>query len=206
MKHSITLSLLLAALFATLGCEKEDPFNSQKITGKGEITTLSIELDPFQSVELGGVADLVITLGEEQAITLKAQQNIIDAMTWEVSAGILSIGLDEGVQLENHEPIIFEIHVEQLASLLHNGVGNVTLSGNSCEEFEIDHRGIGEITAYDLPVCRCMVKSSGTGNTRVLVNEYLEVDISSIGNVYYRGNPQISSTETGLGELINDNK
>ena len=97
MKHSIQLSLLLAAIFTFLSCEKEDPFASQKITGKGEIVTKSLELDPFQSVVLNGVADLDITVGQEQAVTLKAQQNIIDVMTWEVLAGTLIIGLKEGI-------------------------------------------------------------------------------------------------------------
>jgi hypothetical protein len=43
------------------------------------------------------------------------------------------------------------------------------------------------------------------GDCKVRVKENLDVDISSIGNVYYRGNPEITLSDSGLGALINDN-
>jgi hypothetical protein len=43
------------------------------------------------------------------------------------------------------------------------------------------------------------------GDCKVKVNETLDVDISSVGKVYYRGHPQITFTDSGLGDLINDN-
>jgi hypothetical protein len=204
MKNSIPFALLLAAALMTLSCEKEE-IQPLTISGEGAIVTQSLELDPFTSVEFKGVSNLYISNGSEQSVTLKAQQNIIDVLTWEVSASTLSIGLQEGISLNNHEEIRFVIVLPAFNSLYHDGVGEVYIEGNIQDELSIDFRGIGLVNAYDLTVDECMVITSGTGDCRVKVNSYLKVDISAMGNVYYKGNPQINITDTGLGELINDN-
>jgi hypothetical protein len=205
MKQLILLSYVLAATLLTVSCEKENPNDPTSITGTGEIVNKPLEISSFSNIELNGVADLYISVGSEQSVILKAQQNIIDVMSWEVSAGTLSIGLKEGITIHNHKEIRFEIHLPALASLVHDGVGDVTLNGGNQPEMDIDFRGVGLVKAYGLPVDRCVVLNSGIGDCKVKVNSYLEVDISDLGNVYYKGNPEISVTDTGLGDLINDN-
>jgi hypothetical protein len=204
MKTTLTFGTILTAVFLMLGCEKEQP-GDRYITGKGEVVTMPVELAPFTDIHLTGVADLNITVGGKQSLTLMAQQNIIDVMNWEVRSGTLTISLDENVTLQNHEPIRFDIVVNQLFSLLHDGVGDADLQGDKRNAFEIDLRGVGDIRTYNLPVDHCSVFSSGVGDCYVHVIKTLEVDISGIGNVYYRGQSEITSLVTGVGNLINDN-
>jgi len=204
MKTKLSFGIILATLFLFLGCEKEEPHNLN-LTGEGEIATLPIELDPFTDINLRGVADLNVTVGGEQSVTLKAQQNIIDVMNWEVQSGTLIISMDDDVTLQKHEGILFEITVDELFSLLHSGVGDMNLQGEDRNSFEIDHQGVGDIQAYGLTVDHCAVFSSGVGNCYVYVIETLEVDISGVGNVYYRGQPDITSMVSGVGNLIDDN-
>jgi hypothetical protein len=204
MRTTLTFGTILTTAFLILGCEKEQP-GDLYITGKGEVVTVPIELAPFTDINLTGVADLNITVGGEQSVTLIAQQNIIDVMNWEVQLGTLNISMDENVTLKNHEPIRFDIVVNDLYNLLHDGVGDVDLQGEKRNAFEIDLRGVGDIGAYNLPVDQCSVFSSGVGDCYVHVIKTLEVDISGIGNVYYRGQPDINSMVTGVGNLIDDN-
>jgi hypothetical protein len=173
--------------------------------GQGPVETNSLTLAPFSGIELEGVANLYITSGEEQSVFLKAQQNIMDVLTWEVSAQVLTIALKEGVSLHNHEEIRFEIQLPALDRILHEGVGDIQLQGSPQTELELVHQGVGSIDAFDWPVEQCMLFQSGTGDCFVKVNSLLEVDITGLGNVYYRGNPVISCSESGLGSLINDN-
>lgn len=205
MKNAILYSLLLAVIPFVVSCEKENPFDSRTITGIGEIVTKSLELDPFLNIELEGVANLYVTVGGNQEVGLKAQQNIIDVLTWEVNSGTLYIGLEEGITLQNHEEIRFDIIIPELNSLVHDGVGDITLAGAGVEVFDITHNGIGHINAYEFPTDRCSVLTSAVGDCKVLVHSVLEVDISGIGDVYYKGSPEITETDTGLGSLINDN-
>jgi hypothetical protein len=188
-----------------ISCEKDELDHSNTIEGTGPIVTNTLDLASFSKIELTGVANLYVSVGGEQSVVLKAQQNIIDVLNWEVDAGILAIYLDENVSILNHEEIRFEIVVNELFELLHDGVGNMNLEGSGTENFAIDHRGVGNINAYDHPMDRCSIASSAVGDCKIYVKSFLEVDISGVGDVYYRGNPEISVTDTGLGELINDN-
>ena len=205
MKHTFLLSFLLAAATMTLSCEKEKWNDPTIIIGEGEIVTLPLNLSSYTMIILEGVADLQITLGGEESSVLKAQQNIIEVLTWEVSSEILTIGLKKGVSLHNHEEICFELNTQVLTKLTHEGVGEVHLAGPGQEDLEIDFRGIGNVYAYGLMVDACVVLNSGTGDCKVRVNEILEVDISSLGNVYYQGTPEINCSDSGPGQLINDN-
>lgn len=204
MKKGIILSLLLAAGFLSFSCEKET-WKAVSIKGMGEVITQSLELESFTRIRLDGVANLYISKGDAQSVVLKAQQNIMEVLTWEVSAETLLIGLKDGVTLENHEEIRFGIQLPTLTSLVHDGVGDYHLKGEVSEELEIDFSGVGNIHAYDWPVKHCLIFHSGIGDCYVNILKGLEVDLCAPGNVYYRGNPQINCTDTGLGELINDN-
>jgi len=205
MKNLILLSFVLIAVSMIVSCEKEEWNYPNKITGEGEIVTQSITLNPFSRIELEGVANLYVNVGAGPSTILKAQQNIIDILTWKVASGTLTIGLKEGITLHKHEEIRFDIDMPVLTHVFHNGIGHVILMGNSQDLLAIDFRGIGDVYAYGLPVNQCEVLNSGTGDCKVKVNETLEVDISSLGKVFYRGNPEITFTDAGLGDLINDN-
>lgn len=205
MKNVNQFVIVLTASLLMISCEKEEANDLLTIVGTGEIVTKSLDLDPFSHIEFTGVANLYISVGDRQSVQLKAQQNIIDILTWEIMAGTLLIGIEEDIYLQNHEEIRFEIVIPDLRSLIHDGVGDMELTGESREVFDIDHRGVGHMDAYALPIDHCTIISSGIGDCKIQVDSTLEVDISNIGNVYYRGNPQIISNDTGIGNLINDN-
>ena len=205
MKTHHFFGILLTGAVIMLGCEKEWQNDFVTVIGTGDIVTKNLELNPFTELTLAGVANLYISLGEKQSVSISAQQNIIDITNWEVTAGGLIISIDENVRLENHKEIRFDIVVTNLSAIQHSGIGDIILEGPARSFFEIDYRGIGHVLAYGLPVDNCTVYSNGPGDCKVMVNDNLEVDISGIGNIYYRGIPEITVTDTGLGELVNDN-
>ena len=204
MKKAIILPVFLAVVCMTLSCEK-DRIPELYLVGQGPVETKALTLAPFSGIELEGVANLYITSGEEQSVVLKAQQNMMDVLTWDVSAQVLTIALKDGVSLRNHEEIRFEIQLPALDRILHEGVGDIQLQGSPQREMDLVHRGVGNMDAYDLPLEQCVLLQAGVGDCFVKVATNLDVDITGPGNVYYRGTPQISCTESGLGSLINDN-
>ena len=88
-------SITLAAAIMTLSCEKET-WNDLSVSGQGDTNTRSLELDAFSRIELHGVANLYVSSGDQQAVTLEAQKNIMEVLTWKVSGHTLSIGLKPG--------------------------------------------------------------------------------------------------------------
>lgn len=205
MKTSLFFSFIFTAILLMVSCEKEELNEERTITGTGPIVNKTLALDPFTQIEHDGVADFYVTVGGEQQVILKAQQNIIDVMTWEVQSGTLMIGMEEHVTIHNHDGIRIEIVMDELHNILHDGVGNFSLQGNNSSLLDIQFTGVGNVDAYAFPVDHCTVFNNGVGDCKVMVNQTLDVDISGIGDVYYRGYPEITVSDTGPGDLINDN-
>jgi hypothetical protein len=205
MRKTIVILFAFTIVFSQFSCEKDDDDLTRTITGIGEVVSKTLTLNAFTSVQLDGVSNIYLTAGGEQSVVLKAQQNIIDIMTWEVIADRLIIGIEDNIKIREHEEIRFEITIPALYEIIHNGVGDFSLSGGTIESLNIEFKGVGNIHAYSLPVNDCTIISSGVGDCKVMVNDLLDVDISGVGDVYYKGNPEINSSVTGVGSLINDN-
>lgn len=201
------LHLLLTAIFvlSIAGCNEDDLNNNDNIIGTGPIVTQNLDLDSFNKIENVGVANFYITIGSPQSVVLKAQQNIIDVMTYEVVNQTFEVGLQENVSIENHEEIRFDITMESINEIELIGVGDFILAGDDQDELTINVTGVGNIKAFDMRVGICSITFTGVGDCEVHVIDELTVILSGVGNIYYKGNPTINSTITGTGQLINSN-
>ena len=204
MKKSILLILSFYIIVLFNGCEKEDN-GTNNITGVGDVVTETLDLSSFQSIKNTGVANIYITVGDTQSVVLKAQQNIIDVITYEVNNSTLEIGIQENTSIRESKGIVFEITMPEIEKIELVGVGDYELSGDSQDELYIILTGVGTVRAYDLEVNVCHITSTGVGNCQVRVNNTLNVTITGVGSVYYKGNPTINSTITGLGKLVDAN-
>ena len=205
MKKSILLNLLFFIIVLFNGCEKDNN-GTNNITGIGDIVTDTLDLSSFQSIKNTGVANTYVTVGDTQSVVLKAQQNIIDVITYEVNSSALEIGIQDNTSIRESKGIVFEITIPEIEKIELVGVGDFELSGDSQDELYIFLIGVGTVRAYNLEVDVCHITSTGVGNCQVRVNNTLNVTITGVGSVYYKGNPTISSTITGLGKLVDANK
>jgi len=193
-------------LLAFAMCDSDDDQNpNKKISGTGPVVTKTLSFQPFHKIENTGVANFYISLGDPQSVLLKAQQNIIDIMTYEVINGTLFVGIVENTSIENAEEIRFEITINEINDIKLVGVGDFQLSGDFQDELSISLTGVGNVEAYDLEVGKCTIVSTGVGDCEVNVRDELDVTITGLGTVYYKGNPDITQSVSGMGSLINDN-
>jgi len=192
-------------LITSTSCEDGISGPNRTVDGTGPIVSEDLTLPAFSMVENTGVANIYITLGSPQKVELKAQQNIIDVMTYEVVNDVLKIGLEKDVSIGNTKEIKFDIMIPEIKSVKLTGVGDYILSGDYQEELTIVITGVGNVKAYGLEVGTCIITSTGVGNCEVRVKNELNVSITGVGNVSYKGNPTISQSITGVGSLINAN-
>jgi hypothetical protein len=200
--HNILFTALFCLIIA--GCE-DDLQETREVFGEDPILTENLDLSSFNRIESSGIANFYIAIGSPQSVTLKAETNIIDIVTHEVTDQTLKVGIEKHVLVNNYEEIRFDITVPALNYIGLHGVGDYDLSGEVQEELTIVHTGVGNIDAYDMRVDTCTITFSGIGDCRVNVISDLNVTITGLGDVYYRGNPSITSSLTGAGQLINDN-
>lgn len=205
MKRTVYFIIIVQVLLLTFSCEDDNIHNKIKVIGIGPVVSKSLDLKSFNRIENTGVADFDIISGGEQSVVLKAQQNIIDVMTWKVENGSLIVGLDKYASIENDADIKFEITLPEITEISLTGVGNFNLSGADQDILNISLTGVGNINSYGMKVQSCYINLTGVGDCKVLVTDNLDVTITGVGYVYYKGTPDLSSVITGVGGLVNDN-
>jgi hypothetical protein len=82
--------------------------------------------------------------------------------------------------------------------------GSISIEGR-CESQEVSISGTGNYDAFDFLSEECTIETSSTGNARVNVSDQLNATISSVGSIYYKGNPRISVHDSSIGKLIHSN-
>lgn len=84
------------------------------------------------------------------------------------------------------------------------GTGDIRLYG-ICDDLHVVLTGTGDFEGFQLKAQTADVRTTGTGDAEVNVENRLKVSITGSGDVSYKGNPLIESTITGTGRLINAN-
>lgn len=69
----------------------------------------------------------------------------------------------------------------------------------------IDLSGSGSFYGFALPSKQCDIKTAGSGDVEVKVNDSLKAQMLGSSNVYYKGQPQLEVNITGSGRIISAN-
>lgn len=85
-----------------------------------------------------------------------------------------------------------------------NSTGEAYLSGIA-EKHTALLNSSGDIQAFDMFSDTLNITISSSGNSRVRVRKLIDANLSARGNLFYKGNPQINSSVTGRGKIINSN-
>lgn len=233
MKYSILLAALIVGFFScdndvTINVPDTNNFppnSSNCITGEGPIVMQSVTVtDPYQRIESLLFADVFITQGPLEDIRFEGQQNILDQIRIGVFNGRLLLDLDECINTE--EAVKVYISHPEIEALILGGAGKIVMENDHVlTNLEVDLEGVGDIRlrgtvdtldielepgvgnilAFDMIADVCEVRLEGVGDVEVYVNDELDVFLSGTGNVYYKGNPTVTSEITGLGSVIDAN-
>jgi len=97
----------------------------------------------------------------------------------------------------------FEVDFE-VSKLIVNmsGAMNFKVSGTATEQ-KYDLSGAGSIEAYDLIGDKVTIDMSGAGSAQVHAKKYIDAEISGVGSITYKGNPDKVKTENGILGSIN---
>ena len=82
-----------------------------------------------------------------------------------------------------------------------DGSGELIISGNT-DNHSLTHDASGNLKAFDLKSNTCKVFHEGSGEAKLSVSDNFSGNMDGSGNVYYKGNPQVSVSVFGSGRLI----
>ena len=158
---------MVATLLMTVMMSCED-CRTPVIKGRGPTVEADLIMDPFEGFVLAIAANVEITQGDEQRVTVKAQSNIIDNLCLDVVKGSWVIRYE--VPVLHAQPVTIYITVPSLNQIGLSGSGNI-----------IGTNPFTTSTKLDIAV-------SGSGNVELeTVNEIMNVLISGSGDVNLKG-------------------
>jgi hypothetical protein len=145
-------------LTATVSC------NISVVRGSGNVISEDRAVSGFSKVLISGSGEIFIEQGDEESLTIKAEDNIIPLITTEVSGDTLNISHGPGPIVTNTKSIEIYLRVKDLDSISTSGSANINCSGLSTSNLIINTTGSGNVVISNLENDSIDIGSSGSGN------------------------------------------
>ncbi|HQV52516.1 MAG: DUF2807 domain-containing protein [Flavobacteriales bacterium] len=215
IKTSLLLFLVITTLFS---CRKD------QIHGSGTTASQDRELAGFENVLIKGAIRTNIIYGTDFRVTVTTDPVVMSHVETRVEDNTLILDLDDHYNYQHISftvdvvmPLIHNLTHEGISTsslsgfydlnelhVRHNGVGKLDLSG-SAAHLDLEHDGVGSVNAFNFPVQTCHAGQSGVGSVKVTVSDLLEGHLNGVGNIYYRGQPEVNISDSGVGNVIHQN-
>ncbi len=168
----ITLLMASAPLMAQWG----------GVRGSGKVVTQDRETPSFSAVEVECSADVYLRQGDQEAIKVRADENLLDMIETEVRNDVLHIDIDGNIR--NYDELKVYVTVKNLNGITINGSGDVESENKlSGMDFEIRVNGSGDVD-LDLDVKNLTTRINGSGDVEFSgVQGALNLNINGSGDV-----------------------
>lgn len=224
----ILRAVLFVGLLLSLSCINTNndiyyPSSNNCIDGHGAIVSETRTVDNFHSINSIIVADILLIQGPQEDLIIEAQPNILQLLKTEVINGELRLTFNQCVDIQERVKIYIttpdlkkltligvgdfitqnDFDLTELDIVL-TGVGDFRLRGTA-SKLDITLTGVGDVKTFDLLTGSSDIKLTGVGNVEVFVNDQLNVILTGVGKVYYKGDPSITANIIGAGSIIDAN-
>lgn len=189
--------------------------------GSGVEASETRDLDAFSRLSLSGEADVVVTIGEPQTVSVRGDDNLLADVETDVDEDTLEISEPSNIDLDPRVGIFVQITVPALQEVDVSGAGDVSVEGLSGDLFRAEVSGAGDVEASgdverveaevsgagDIRFAALVARAatadvSGAGNVQVHATESLVASVSGAGNITYTGDPADLETDvSGAGEI-----
>lgn len=182
---------LLALLLSACGLDV--------IRGSGNVTNETRPVSDFSRVELVGSGDVILTQGDQEALKVEAEDNLMSYIQTEVRGHTLYLGLNRDGRPEilvPTRPIKYYVSLKTVEGLTVSGSGNIRSEQVKADKLELVISGSGNITLDSLTAQTATSKITGSGDCKVgsgaTPTQIVEVD----GSGNYTGGKLAGETVT----------
>lgn len=178
MKKTIQLFVLSVLCFTAIG-------NAQnKIKGNGKVITEKRNTAEYDEINVSGFFDVILVSGNEGAISIQAEENLLPHIKVEVTGNVLKIYNEKNINIETKKGVVLTIPFEQISAISLSGSGDIETKNTIINPtFKGKLSGSGDLTLN--------VKSS-----------YLEVNLSGSGDIVLTGSSDnFTSKTSGSGDV-----
>lgn len=160
-------------------------FTNDHINGSGKVVTETREVSGFDKVDLQSIGNLTIVLGEEESLSISADDNLMEYITADVFNDTLEIGMKPNLSLNPSRAIEYTLTVKELSSIVLSGFGNIRAEELSTEDLEVKLSGSGNLTLGSVRSENALLRISGFGDINVeeMVVDQPTFEITGSGDV-----------------------
>ena len=158
------------------------------IQGSGTVVTEVRPVSDFNRVALTGIGKVIITQGEEESLTVEADDSLMPYIKTKVENGTLILGFTDEVKnkhIRASERIKFNLSVKDITGLDISGAGDVNAASLDTDRLEIVVGGAGDVSIRSLTAEELVVHLNGAGNVE-LAGQVAEQNIEINGFGAYR--------------------
>jgi len=176
--------LVLLALLTLTACTAE----LRVIQGSGNLITEVRQVSNFDSIELSGSGQVIVTQNGSEGLSIETDDNVMDHVEAKVENGTLKLGLvtgiSTGVNVQSHTRLVFYVDIDKLNSLTTSGSGKIEADRVSTGALSLSVSGSGAIQIANLSASDVTADLSGSGKID-LAGEVNLQDIAISGSGSY---------------------
>jgi len=192
-KRLVLVLLLFAAILSVTAC------NASITTGSGNLITETREVSNFDSIDLSGSGEVIVTQGGGESLTIETDDNVMEHVKAEVNGGTLNLGFEDGLTAIAPTRLIFTVGVDDLTGLSISGSGDIESDRIETGRLDATISGSGDVQITDLTSDEVKARISGSGEID-LAGEAAAQDITIGGSGKYRaGDLRSESAEVNIG-------
>ncbi len=151
------------------------------VRGSGQITTEARPVESFSEIDLRGSGTVLLELGDEESLTIEADDNLLEYLTTEVEGSTLILDANESISPT--EDIVYRITATTIEGLRLSGSGEFDASDLGGDTLNLDLDGSGDIVVKGSEWRTVFVRLSGSGEiTMSGSTDGLEVNLDGSGS------------------------
>ncbi len=143
MHSRLPLLLVFCLLPASLACSF---VSGATLAGSGVSASDERKVDSFDEIESLGSIDLSIRIGEQTAVVVRGDDNLLEHIVTEVSGNRLTVSMENG-SYSTQIPLVVDITLPALTELELIGSGDAEIEGLRGGDLTLVVQGSGDVVA-----------------------------------------------------------
>ena len=182
---------IVAVMAATLACRLPGlgPLQGSIVRGSGRMIEESRNVGEIAAVSLATIGTLHIEVGNETALRISAEDNIVPVIRTDVTGGRLTIDTQPNTNIHTTRPVDYYLTVVDLSEVSLSSSGDAEAGDLDANHFTVRISSSGGFTMGDLSCQDLTVRLSSSGNARIAgaTGATLNVAITSSGSLTIGG-------------------
>ena len=153
----------------------------------GKVVSESRPVSGYDRVHVKGAGTLLISQGDEEGLTIEAEEHILPLITSEVRDGELTIGFerDGSPSVRATRPITYSLAAQELRAIRRSGAGDTRAARLTAARLAVAVEGAGNVTVEELTADDLRVEIAGAGSCD-LAGEVARQEVAISGAGEYR--------------------